>query len=93
MTESEEPAYLYRLWLSDTPLGLMEQRGDKLIFSRRYSKAELKKLPAEGRFQILPDGEKPAPPEKREETPVGPRILQVHVNGKKYTVIRYWEIP
>ena len=84
---------LLRLWLSDFPLGLVEERDGKLRFSRRYSKAELKKLPSEGRFQILPEGEKPRKaepkPEPKPEPQSGAKILSVHINGKKYTVIRY----
>ena len=59
---------LTRLWLADesgaaAPLGLLEPRGEGRVLRRRFTRLELRRLPARpARALALPDGERPPAP-------------------------------
>ena len=59
---------LTRLWLADesgaaAPLGLLEPRGEGRVLRRRFTRLELRRLPAHpARALALPDGERPPAP-------------------------------
>ena len=59
---------LTRLWLADesgaaAPLGLLEPRGEERVLRRRFTRLELRRLPARpARALALPDGERPPAP-------------------------------
>ena len=66
--QTEGVAPLTRLWLADesgaaAPLGLMEPRGEERVLRRRFTRLELRRLPARpARALALPDGERPPAP-------------------------------